>query len=731
MACAFLSRILSRITAISMLPAAIFFLPDAPAQIAPQPQTDVTFVFTADTHVSFNGINDVSGILSDGANPLLAVNENMANAYGTLAHNGCIVPNLFWGTKDLCNQVQLVGKINALPSNNWIGTPFEEGGHTRMLTVGGPIAPPEAVLIGGDLTDCGGGVEDSCGGEPYGNVTNGAQLNAFEALFDRSANASLALNGMPFLPMPIIPGYPLNFPMYPGLGNHDLQHPGSYMTDYLRSFILNHAGSLTNIDPIHLSYSFNLGNVHVICANVYPGSDIDGNMSFSQDSMNWFKADLAKFASDGRPVIIFAHFGFDSFSLKSGWWTDTTFNRVEGLNQLWGAMKNYDIIGYFQGHEHAPDPWYTYPFDYSLRYDVFRPGAGYRQDFDVVHLTNTSMDVMTTPDEADFADGQTDVALSPTFTKQLVPAPTTVTALAPAPPNAAVVSSVQVNGITYLLTIGGGGEYTLSVVSPAGSISPVDANSVPGLPQAATGYTLNHQAHFAMLMNGTLADYVIGSNNRMTADWTQPGVSGDAAILFEPEGDSGVRYLAVDNSMDASVMDIYQINASSASLEASLPARAIAAPVLMPYSFGPGGFGLLRMQPSIGAVEYDVLTLSPTNFSLTNYGEEYWPKSFQAVSAPMANGSTQIFIASAPCSQYDGAGVCVTLSNDSPFYIRTVLPDNSGTDISWRGLPATMPLVAPSTMVPLGTMNGLPAVGLYFRTGLFYEVVLTPGAPRH
>lgn len=728
---AFFPRIPSPITAVFLLPAAFFILSDASAQIAPQPQTNVTFVFTADTHVAFNGINDVSGILADGGNPLLVVNENLSNAFGTQAHNGCIVPNLFWGTKDLCNQVQLVGKINALPSNNWIGTPFEEGGHTRRLTIGGPIARPAAVLIGGDLTDCGGGVDGDCGGEPYGNVTNGAQLHAFKALFDRSSNASLDLSGMPFLPMPIIPGYPLNFPLYPGLGNHDVQHSGSYMTDYLRSFILDHAGSLTNIDPIHLSYSFNLGNVHVICANVYPGSDIDRNMSFSQDSMNWFKADLAQFASDGRPVIIYAHFGFDSESLKSGWWTDTTYNRVEGLDQLWGAMKNYDIIGYFQGHDHAPAPWYTYPSDYSLRYDVFRPGAGYRQDFDVVHLTNTSMDVMTTPDENDFGDGQTGVALSPTFTKQLVPAPTTVTALTTAPPNAAVVSSVQVNGTTYLLTIGGGGEYTLSVVSPAGVISPVDTNSVGQLPQAATGYTLNHQAHFALLMNGTLIDYVIGSNNRMSADWSQPGVSGDAAILFEPEGDSGVRYLAVDNSMDASVMDIYQINASSVSLEASLPAKPIAAPVLMPYSFGPGAFGLLRMQPSVGAVEYDVLTLAPTNFSLTDYAEEYWPKSFQAVSAPMENGSTQIFVASAPCTEYDATGVCVTLSHDSPFYIRTVLPDNQGTEVSWRGLPATMPMAAPSTMIPLSVSNGFPVIGLYFRTGLFYEVALTPGAPRH
>ncbi len=709
-----------------------------PSAASGQTQTGETFVFTADTHVSWNGTSDIEGIYQTKANPLLVFNETLLNPAPPQSHDGCIVPGLFGATKDLCNQVLQIEKMNALPNNKWSAAPFMQAGHTRQLSSTGYISKPAAVLIGGDLTDCGGGVNDSwCNASNggYFTSTNGDQMYAFQALYDNSFILPLNLNAMPFLPGLVNPNasIPLQFPIFPGFGNHDLQTSGSYVVDYMLAFLLHHAQSIHSFDPNSLSYSFDLGNVHVVNAGVYPGSGDDSQLDYNSSAMAWFENDLAQYASDGRPVIIYSHFGFDSYSLSGDWWLAS--NRIEGLNQLWGAIENYNVIGYFQGHNHNPTPWYPFAPTGALPYDIFLPGAGYYQDFSVAHVTGTSMDVMPTQNQTDFSPGVA-VTFATPFTKQLVPAPQPVTNFNSAPPGNLHVSSVSAGGNTYLFGVNPLGFFTIDTVSSLGALTPVDSGYLTtshSAPSAVAPYELNGQAHFAMLLDGDLVGYVF-KNNKLAPDWTQKGILGSSAIVIMPFGPTGPRYLIVDNSAAANVIDIYRIGSSGAALEASLSASAFPSPILMPYHNSQATVGLIRFQPGAGSVEFDGLTFSNSGVTLKVFGAEIWPRSaINATAVPMANGSTQIFVTSTPCLQYSSDGTCAVPDYDSPYYIRTVLPDNSGTDISWRGLPANMslPLENAEYVVHLGVSGGRYLIGAYyFNAGLFREFALTPGAAR-
>jgi cytolysin (calcineurin-like family phosphatase) len=60
--------------------------------------------------------------------------------------------------------------------------------------------------------------------------------------------------------------------------------------------------------------------------------------------LQWLKEDLKKNASDGNPIIIFQHYGFDKSSLE--WWSD------EQRKALKDVISDYNVIAIFVGHNH-------------------------------------------------------------------------------------------------------------------------------------------------------------------------------------------------------------------------------------------------------------------------------------------------------------------------------------------------------------------------------------------
>ncbi|MGC4054118.1 MAG: metallophosphoesterase [Paludibaculum sp.] len=273
---------------------------------------------------------------------------------------------------------------------------------------------------------------------PKYDGTRHAQTYAFQALFDRTAGSDYRtriatasfLRGL----RQISDDIPLHYALYPELGNHDLSHfdindGSSKLVDYVKSWNPDATGDhkVTNRDSDSGAYSMDWGNLHVIVVGVSPGAS-GHEYRYSESSMDWFRKDLATYANDGRPVVIAQHFGFDTaWSLTNDFWQEP--DRIEGFMGLWPAIKDYNVVGFFTGHDHSVGKPYRFPdwntFPNSMGYDVFRPGAGYSQQFAAIRVTDHSMDVAYTQ-QKDY-DSSGNVALASDeyglFTKKLVPGP--------------------------------------------------------------------------------------------------------------------------------------------------------------------------------------------------------------------------------------------------------------------------------------------------------------------
>lgn len=153
---------------------------------------------------------------------------------------------------------------------------------------------------------------------------------------------------------------------FEGLGNHDVE-PGDdefpislnnpqgmieFIAEKARGTIpTNRRDKENNQAP---NYSWDWHDVHFVQLNVAPangfidpdGPDGDTVPLMMRDALAFLQADLAlNVGSTGRPVVLFHHYGFDSFS-TDGWWADVH------RRDYWNAIANYNVIGIFTGHRH-------------------------------------------------------------------------------------------------------------------------------------------------------------------------------------------------------------------------------------------------------------------------------------------------------------------------------------------------------------------------------------------
>ena len=87
----------------------------------------------------------------------------------------------------------------------------------------------------------------------------------------------------------------------------------------LRDYVeLNHRSSVFFKAPVPVAnydvpsdcYSWDWGRLHLVQMHRFAGDTRKGAL----DSLPWLEADLAAHAADGRPVILFQHYGWDAFS---------------------------------------------------------------------------------------------------------------------------------------------------------------------------------------------------------------------------------------------------------------------------------------------------------------------------------------------------------------------------------------------------------------------------------
>ncbi|MCX6344165.1 MAG: metallophosphoesterase [Armatimonadetes bacterium] len=193
-----------------------------------------------------------------------------------------------WATRLL--HKERIAAMNALP-----GTAYPSG-------IAGTVGECRGVTVSGDITD--------------NDNDKAAQFAEFAMDFGLSGQNQL------------------RYPAYEGTGNHDggltfATAEGIIRRNPIRPNVIGIGGD-------GWDYSWDWGKVHCI------GSNEIGSY-LRRESLDWIAADLAaNVGTSGRPVVIIAHEGFDSFSFA--------FSSRGEAKRLYDVIKNYNVIAIIWGH---------------------------------------------------------------------------------------------------------------------------------------------------------------------------------------------------------------------------------------------------------------------------------------------------------------------------------------------------------------------------------------------
>lgn len=275
-----------------------------------------------------------------------------------------------------------VAALNAIADKEW---PVKINGlATGLHSAGRRIGTPLGLVTGGDITDDGGGQVT----EP----SEGTQLLQFSQRYQQGMGPDR-----------------VHIPVYVGLGNHDLDQNGSpphvdWYRRELRDYVeVNHRPGVFFKPPVPATeydvdtdcYSWDWGGLHLVQTHRFAGDTGHGAIS----SLPWLKQDLATYAGDGRPIILFQHYGWDTFSIerwdpakraydddgagRPHWWGEAD------RQALVAALKAYNVIAIFHGHQHE------LPMIYQRDgLDLVKPKAAYMGGFALAKVTDDNIDVV-------------------------------------------------------------------------------------------------------------------------------------------------------------------------------------------------------------------------------------------------------------------------------------------------------------------------------------------------
>ncbi len=148
----------------------------------------------------------------------------------------------------------------------------------------------------------------------------------------------------------------LAFPVYEGFGESD--GPSSALVKANLKSRNRLRPDLRSISADGLHYSWDWGQLHFVQLNLYPGSvgeeylniwrrRISGDARYPKHSLEFLIDDLRRnVGNSGRPVILFQHYGFDSWG--EAFWTERE------RNAFLQAIQPYNIIAIFWGHSEVP-----------------------------------------------------------------------------------------------------------------------------------------------------------------------------------------------------------------------------------------------------------------------------------------------------------------------------------------------------------------------------------------
>lgn len=184
---------------------------------------------------------------------------------------------------------------------------------------------------------------------------------------------------------------PVSLPVWVGFGNHD-RYAGdtanARVRDYVRQRMGPGCGDVVNMDSETTAYSFNWGRLHLIQLHEL-GFGTSGGAGFDKGlprTLQWLTEDLARYAKDGRPVIVFQHYALSGADSKKD------FANAFGTKLL-ARLAGYNVIALFAGHDHEPRR------DRQNGIDIFTGSTGGQHEYHTpsgihaVRVTSSSLDV--------------------------------------------------------------------------------------------------------------------------------------------------------------------------------------------------------------------------------------------------------------------------------------------------------------------------------------------------
>jgi hypothetical protein len=147
----------------------------------------------------------------------------------------------------------------------------------------------------------------------------------------------------------------LAFPVFEGFGENDGPSTGLVRTNLKNRNRLRSGLKSISADGLH--YSWDWGKVHFVQLNIYPGTlgeeylniwrrRFAGDARYPKHSLEFLVEDLRRnVGSSSRPVVIFQHYGFDSWG--ETWWTQ------KERNAFLQAIEPYNVVAIFWGHSHV------------------------------------------------------------------------------------------------------------------------------------------------------------------------------------------------------------------------------------------------------------------------------------------------------------------------------------------------------------------------------------------
>lgn len=256
--------------------------------------------------------------------------------------------------------------------------------------------------LGFNWAQAGAGFDNKPLGAPAAVVTTGDDTNYGQ---------QTDLGGYRLLYEPALTTDSLNYMVFPGLGNHDVEgqcefaNCGRRMFDYVATA----ASCAAKVDSTSHNYSWDWGPFHMVQLNEWAGSTSLGSDTATNytpthgSGLNWLAQDLQNsVGNSGRPVILFQHFGWDYFSLYNNDFTGQTtpWWSASDRQRLLNILAPYHIAALFSGHQHQTGMYgvnYTDSNGHPTILDDFTGGTGGiggNGEFFAVRLTQNFLDVL-------------------------------------------------------------------------------------------------------------------------------------------------------------------------------------------------------------------------------------------------------------------------------------------------------------------------------------------------